>query len=31
VGGEGEVVTKWIAVADVIDSDGRRYLRSFWT
>jgi hypothetical protein len=28
--GEGELVSKWIAVAEIIDSDGRRWLRTFW-
>lgn len=27
---ESELVTKWVAVAEVIGSDGRRWLRTFW-
>lgn len=27
---EGELVTKWVAVAEVIDKDGQRWLRTFW-
>lgn len=28
--GEGELVSKWVAVAEVIDADGHRWLRTFW-
>lgn len=28
--GQREMVTRWVAVAEVIGSDGRRYLRTFW-
>jgi hypothetical protein len=27
--GEGELVSKWVAVAEVIGPDGKRYLRTF--
>jgi hypothetical protein len=30
LGGESEVVVKWLAVADIIGPDGRRWLRTFW-
>jgi hypothetical protein len=29
--GEGEMVTRWGAVAEVIAPDGKRYLRTFWS
>lgn len=28
--GENEMVVKWIAVADVIGPNGKRWLRTFW-
>lgn len=28
--GEGELVSKWVAVAEVIGPDGARYLRTFF-
>ena len=28
--GENEMVVKWIAVADIIGPNGKRWLRTFW-